>query len=206
MIVPKKNKRNILITSVLPYVNNVPHLGNIIGCVLSGDVWSRYCKSRGYNSLYICGTDEYGTATETKAKSENLTERGICNKYHEIHKKVYQWFNINFDYFGRTSTENPKKDIDWNQTKIAQNIFNQLTENGLLIEKTIEQLYCSEMKSFLADRYVSGICPHCGYDKANGDQCDNCGKLLDPLELINPFCKMNPEYSFSDESITCSVI
>jgi len=110
MLNPKKNRRNILITSALPYVNNVPHLGNIIGCVLSADVWSRYCKAKNYNAIYICGTDEYGTATETKAKTEGLTEREICDKYNTIHQSVYKWFNINFDHFGRTSTQNSKPD------------------------------------------------------------------------------------------------
>lgn len=200
MLLPQKNKRNILITSALPYVNNVPHLGNIIGCVLSADVWARYCRARDYNTVYICGTDEYGTATETKARSEGLTEREICDKYHKIHKSVYDWFNIEFDYFGRTSTINPKQNLDWNQTKIAQEIFKNLVENNLLIEKTIEQLFCIETDSFLADRYVSGICPHCKYENANGDQCDNCGKLLDPLELINPFCKINPNYTIKRRS------
>ena len=198
--IPEKNKRNILITSALPYVNNVPHLGNIIGCVLSADVWSKYCRSRNYNSIYICGTDEYGTATETKANSEGLKEREICNKYNEIHQLVYKWFNIDFDYFGRTSTPNPKEDLNWNQTIIAQDIFKKLVNNDLLIEKTIQQLFCIELNSFLADRYVSGICPHCGYEKANGDQCDNCGKLLDPLELINPFCKVDPKYKIEKRS------
>ena len=124
---PEKNKRNILITSALPYVNNVPHLGNIIGCVLSADVWSRYCRSRNYNSIYICGTDEYGTATETKAKSEGLKEREICDKYNKIHQSVYKWFNIDFDYFGRTTTDK--------QTEIAQDIFKRIVQNDLLIEK-----------------------------------------------------------------------
>ena len=195
MLKPEKTKRNILITSALPYVNNVPHLGNIIGCVLSADVWSRYCKSRNYNSIYICGTDEYGTATETKAKQENLSEREICNKYHQIHKSVYKWFNIDFDYFGRTSCDNPKNDNTWNQTKIAQEIFLDLIDNNLLIEKTIEQFYCLELKTFLADRYIFGTCPHCSYQQADGDQCDNCGKLLDPLQLINPFCKIDKSYT-----------
>ncbi len=88
-ILPVPGKRNILITSALPYVNNVPHLGNIIGCVLSADVYSRYCKQRGYNTLYICGTDEYGTATETKAMAEKTTPQEICDRYYNIHSDVY---------------------------------------------------------------------------------------------------------------------
>jgi methionyl-tRNA synthetase len=103
-ILPEEGARNILITSSLPYVNNVPHLGNIIGCVLSADAFSRYCRLRGYNSLYVCGTDEYGTATETKALEEKVTPQEICDKYNALHKEVYAWFNIDFDVFGRTST------------------------------------------------------------------------------------------------------
>ena len=101
---PIKGARNILITSALPYVNNVPHLGNIVGCVLSADVYSRYCRAKGYNSIFVCGTDEYGTATETKALEEGLTCQEICDKYHAIHKEAYDWFDINFDKFGRTPT------------------------------------------------------------------------------------------------------
>ncbi len=95
----------VLITSALPYVNNVPHLGNLIGCCLSADIFAKYCRIKGTNTLFICGTDEYGTTTETKALEEGLTCSQICSKYYKEHKKVYDWFNIEFDYFGRTSTE-----------------------------------------------------------------------------------------------------
>ena len=103
-ISPVKGKRNILITSALPYVNNVPHLGNIIGCILSADVHARFCRLMGYNTIFICGTDEYGTATETKAIEEKLTPQEICDKYHAIHKKIYEWFDCDTELFGRTTT------------------------------------------------------------------------------------------------------
>jgi hypothetical protein len=103
-ILPKEGRRNIMITSALPYVNNVPHLGNIIGCVLSADVFARYARLAGHNTIYICGTDEYGTATETKAMQEGKTCQQICDHYHAIHKKIYDWFDCDFDRFGRTST------------------------------------------------------------------------------------------------------
>ena len=182
-ILPKSDERNILITSALPYVNNVPHLGNIIGSVLSADIYSRYAKNRNYNTLFICGTDEYGTATETKALEEKVTPQQLCDKYHAIHKEVYDWFDIGFDYFGRTTTSL--------QTEIAQDIFLKLHNKGYLEEKTTEQLYCEHHKSFLADRFVEGTCPKCDYEDARGDQCDKCGNLLDPLELINPRCKVD---------------
>lgn len=107
-VLPKPGQRNVLITSALPYVNNIPHLGNIIGCVLSGDIFARYSRLAGYNTLYIGGTDEYGTATETKALTENLTPQQICDKFFEIHNNIYRWFGIGFDYFGRTSAPEHK--------------------------------------------------------------------------------------------------
>lgn len=107
-VLPKPNKRNVLITTALPYVNNVPHLGNIIGCVLSADIFARYSRLAGYVTLYIGGTDEYGTATETKAISEGLSPQQICDKYFEIHNNIYRWFGIGFDNFGRTSAAEHK--------------------------------------------------------------------------------------------------
>ncbi|TVQ24194.1 MAG: methionine--tRNA ligase [Spirochaetaceae bacterium] len=170
-------KKRRLITSALPYVNNIPHLGNLIQ-VLSADVFARYCRLAGYETLYICGTDEYGTATETKAREEGITPKELCTRYYTIHKDIYDWFNISFDKFGRTSTDE--------QTEIVQSIFLKLYENGYINEQEIEQLYSEESDMFLADRYVRGTCPHCGYTEARGDQCENCGKVLDPSDLVDP--------------------
>jgi methionyl-tRNA synthetase len=170
-----------LITSALPYVNNVPHLGNIIGCVLSADVYARFCRKRGYDTLYVCGTDEYGTATETKAREEGLSPRQVCDKYHALHAGIYRDFNISFDVFGRTSTEV--------QTRIAQDIFADLDANGLIAEQSSRRTYCERCGMFLADRYVEGTCPHCRFADARGDQCDSCGKLLEPEQLVAPRCK-----------------
>lgn len=182
-ILPVKGKKNVLITSALPYVNNVPHLGNVIGSVLSADVFSRYCKARGYPTLFVCGTDEYGTATETKAIEEGVTPQQLCDKYNKLHKEVYDWFEIEFDHFGRTPTQE--------QTEIAQDIFLKLHKNGYLEERTTKQPYCEQHQGFLADRFVEGECPLCGYLDARGDQCDKCGHLLDPLDLISPKCKLD---------------
>lgn len=158
-------------------------MGNIIGCVLSADVFARYCRLRSYNTVYICGTDEYGTATETKALEEKLTCQQICDKYHALHKGVYEWFGIDFDMFGRTTT--PK------QTEIAQDIFKKLHDRKQLNEDTMTQLYCEKCSRFLADRYVEGTCPNCGYEDARGDQCDQCQKLLNAIDLVKPRCKMD---------------
>jgi methionyl-tRNA synthetase len=166
-----------LITSALPYVNNVPHLGNLIQ-VLSADVFARYCRLAGYETLYVCGTDEYGTATETKALEEKVSPRELCDRFNALHTDIYKWFNIAFDRFGRTSTPE--------QTEIVQGIFMELYKKGLITEHTIEQLYCDHCGRFLADRYVRGTCPHCGYEDARGDQCEKCGKLLAPPAALPP--------------------
>ncbi|XP_077996751.1 methionine--tRNA ligase, cytoplasmic-like isoform X1 [Glandiceps talaboti] len=181
-ILPAKDKRNVLITSALPYVNNVPHLGNIIGCVLSADVFARFSRLTNNNTLYICGTDEYGTATETKALEEGLTPKQICDKYFKLHDEIYQWFEISFDYFGRTTTQQ--------QTTIAQDIFWRLHNDGYTIKDTVDQLLCVNCDRYLADRFVEGTCPMCGYDDARGDQCDKCGKLINAVELKKPRCKV----------------
>jgi len=196
---PVPGEENILITSALPYVNNVPHLGNIIGSVLSADVFARYCRARGLPTIYICGSDEYGTATETKALSEGVDPATLCAKYHAIHKDIYDWFRIDFDVFGRTPTPE--------HTAIVQGVFTRLWNNGFIEQRETTQAYCPTHESFLADRYVEGECSICHDKGARGDQCDACGNLLDPIEpekdasgnqetnatgwLINPKCKLD---------------
>ncbi|KAI0386019.1 tRNA synthetases class I (M)-domain-containing protein [Hypomontagnella monticulosa] len=200
-LLPQPGKRNILITSALPYANNVPHLGNIIGSVLSADVFARFCRARGLPTLYVCGTDEYGTATETQALAEGVDPATLCTKYNAIHRDIYSWFKIDFDIFGRTPTPQ--------HTEIVQAIFTRLWENGFIEERETEQAYCPAHSSFLADRYVEGECSLCHAAGARGDQCDACGNLLDPLEpvedtkaesgedrkatgwLLNPRCKLD---------------
>ncbi|KAH9972765.1 methionyl-tRNA synthetase [Lactifluus volemus] len=177
----KDGEKNILITSALPYCNNVPHLGNIIGSILSADVYSRLCVgTRNRRTLYVCGTDEYGTATETRALKEGISPKVLCDKYHELHHETYKWFDIGFDYFGRTSTPLHKE--------ICQEIYLNLKKQDHLLRQEKEQTYCEDDQKFLADRFVEGICPHCNSDAARGDQCDTCGRTLDAVEIINPRC------------------
>ncbi|GJQ11773.1 hypothetical protein GpartN1_g3564.t1 [Galdieria partita] len=176
------SSKNVLITSALPYVNNVPHLGNLVGCVLSADVYARFVRQRKENVLYVCGTDEYGTATETKALSEGVSPREICDKFFKLHKDIYDWFDIRFDYFGRTSTPL--------QTEICQQIFWDIFHNGYVVEESLEQLFCESCDRFLADRYITGTCPMCGFEDARGDQCDNCGRLLNPTDLLSARCSL----------------
>ncbi|KAI0710221.1 methionyl-tRNA synthetase [Earliella scabrosa] len=179
-ILPADGEQNILITSALPYCNNVPHLGNIIGSTLSADVYARYSRTRNRRTLYICGTDEYGTATETQALKEGLTPRALCDKYNALHVETYKWFELSFDHFGRTSTPL--------HTEICQGIYKNLAKNDHLERLEKEQTFCEGCNKFLADRFVEGTCPHCGADDARGDQCDVCGRTLDAVELINPRC------------------
>jgi methionyl-tRNA synthetase len=148
--------------------------------VLSADVFARFCRLRGYETLYVCGTDEYGTATETKAAEEGITPMELCSRYYAIHNDIYRWFGIAFDRFGRTSTPV--------HTEVTQDVFRKLDAAGFIVEHEIEQLFCKSCGRFLADRYVVGICPHCGSVNARGDQCEDCGKLLDPTELKEPKC------------------
>ena len=170
-----------LITAALPYANNVPHLGNLVQ-VLSADAFARFCRLRGYETLYICGTDEYGTATETRAAEEGISPRELCNHYHAVHDSIYRWFQISFDKFGRTSTPI--------QTEVTQSIFNKLNLAGYISEHQVTQLYCGKCQRFLADRFIKGICPQCDSEEARGDQCETCGKLLDPTDLKEPKCSV----------------
>jgi len=170
--------RKILITAALPYANNIPHLGTLIGCVLSADVFARYNRLKENKCIYICGTDEYGTATEIKALEEGISPKELCDRYYKIHKQIYEWFNISFDIFGRTSTQK--------HTQLVQSIFLDLYKNGYIFEKEIEQPFDQKLGIFLADRFIVGQCPYCGSKDAKADQCDVCGRLLDYSKLIDP--------------------
>lgn len=170
--------KKYLITSALPYVNGLPHLGHLIGCLLPSDVYARYLRSKGEDVLYICGTDEHGTPSEVGATKENMDVKAYCKKYHDLHVEMYKGFNLSFDYFGRTSSDQNKE--------IVYRIFKELDENGYISEKTTKQVYSPDDKRYLPDSYVMGTCPHCGYEKAKGDQCENCTKVLDPTDLIHP--------------------
>ena len=169
-----------LITSALPYTNNVPHLGNIVGSHLPADIFARYCRLQGYQTIFIGGTDEHGTASEIAAQKYGITPRELCDFYYKIHKDIYDWFNISYDNFSRTS-----KPIHY---KTTQEFMAKIHKNKYIIEKTISLPFCNECKRQLSDRYIEGTCPNCNYDKARGDQCESCGTMLDPEKLKNPVC------------------
>ncbi|MER5940864.1 methionine--tRNA ligase [Streptomyces sp. NPDC001928] len=167
-----------LITSALPYINGIKHLGNMVGSMLPADVYSRYLRQRGHEVLYICATDEHGTPAELAAKEQGLPVADFCAQAHDAQKAVYDGFDLAFDYFGRSSSEQ--------NVEITQHFARKLQENGFIEERAIRQVYSPTDGRFLPDRYVEGTCPHCGYDKARGDQCENCTRVLDPTDLINP--------------------
>jgi len=177
----EKTKQKILVTSALPYVNNVPHLGNMV-CVISADVYTRFLRLKKIDVISVLGTDEHGTTTETKAIEEGITPKQVCEKYFKIHKNIYGWFESSFDCFGRTSSKE--------NYEVTQDIFKKLNENGFIKKDILTQAYCPKCKKFLADRFVEGKCPKCGYKDARGDQCENCGALLNATELIDARCKI----------------
>ncbi|MEU5162059.1 methionine--tRNA ligase [Streptomyces sp. NPDC020875] len=167
-----------LVTSALPYINGIKHLGNMVGSMLPADVYSRYLRQRGHDVLYICATDEHGTPAELAAKEAGLTVAEFCAQAHDAQKAVYDGFELAFDYFGRSSSQQ--------NVEITQHFARKLNENGFIEERAIRQVYSPVDGRFLPDRYVEGTCPHCGYDKARGDQCENCTRVLDPTDLIDP--------------------
>ncbi|MFB8087654.1 methionine--tRNA ligase [Streptomyces sp. NPDC055992] len=167
-----------LITSALPYINGIKHLGNLVGSMLPADVYTRYLRQRGEEALYICATDEHGTPAELAAKAAGLPVAEFCAQQHDAQKAVYDGFELAFDYFGRSSSAENRD--------ITQHFARKLHENGFIEERAIRQVFSIADDRFLPDRYIVGTCPHCGYDKARGDQCENCTRVLDPTDLIEP--------------------
>ena len=170
--------KRILVTSALTYANGPTHLGHIAGSILPADMYVRYTRLAGYNVIYVCGSDEHGTAIDMAAIKEGITPQEVVDKYHFDNKKAYEDLGIAFDIYSRTSTST--------HTKTAQDFFLELYNKGLLYSKTEKQLYSEKEGRFLADRFVVGTCPNCGYEEARGDECENCGSDLSPLELIDP--------------------
>lgn len=169
----------ILITSALPYINGIKHLGNLAGSMLPADVYARFQRLRGHDVLYICATDEHGTPAELAAQKAGISVREYCDEQHEVQRAAGEGFSLSYDYFGRSSNQQ--------NARLTQHFAKVLEDHGLIEERTSKQVYAVEDGRFLPDRYVEGTCPHCGFEKARGDQCDNCGRLLDPVDLINPY-------------------
>ena len=173
----KKFKRH-LVTSALPYANGPIHIGHLAGVYVPSDIYTRYLRMRGEDVISICGSDEHGVPITLKARKERITPQEVVDRYHELNKKAFADFGIAFDIYSRTSNK-----IHY---ETASQFFRKLYDKGEFVEKTTSQYYDEEAGCFLADRYITGTCPHCGNEEAFGDQCEKCGTSLSPTDLINP--------------------
>jgi len=172
-------KERILITSALPYIHGKPHLGNLVGSLLPADVYYRFTKLFGQKSIYICGSDSHGTMFEIAAKKAGISTRDFVYRSHEEVKEVLEKFEIKPTFYGITDSENTKK--------LTYEIFEKLDKNGYIFEQENEMFYCEDCRLYLADRWVEGECAHCG-GLARGDQCDDCGQVVEIKEILNPTC------------------
>ncbi|NRB04053.1 MAG: methionine--tRNA ligase [Rhodobacteraceae bacterium] len=167
-----------LITSAIPYINGIKHLGNLVGSQLPADLYARYQRARGHEVMFLCATDEHGTPAELAAAKAGKPVAEYCAEMHAVQADIAQRFRLSFDHFGRSSSPQ-------NHT-LTQHFAGRLAEAGLIREVSEKQVYSHADARFLPDRYIEGTCPNCGYDKARGDQCENCTKQLDPTDLIDP--------------------
>lgn len=167
-----------LITSAIPYINGIKHLGNLVGSQLPADLYARYLRARGHEVLFLCATDEHGTPAELAAAKAGKPVAEYCTEMHEVQAKIAQGFGLSFDHFGRSSS--PQNHA------LTQHFAKVLADEGLIEEVTEQQVYSNADGRFLPDRYIEGTCPNCGFTSARGDQCDNCTKQLDPVDLIDP--------------------
>jgi len=168
----------ILITSAIPYINGIKHLGNLVGSQLPADLYARYMRLRGHEVMFICATDEHGTPAELAAEKAGMPVAEYCAELHEKQRNLGVGFRLSFDHFGRSSS---RRNHD-----LTQYFAGRLHENGFIEEVEEQQLYSGADGRFLPDRYITGECPACGYENARGDQCENCTKQLDPADLVNP--------------------
>lgn len=167
-----------LVTSALPYINGIKHLGNLVGSLLPSDVYVRFLRQQGEEVLFICGTDEHGAPAELAAEAAGEPVEAYCARMYQVQADIYRRFGISCDHFGRSSSPQ--------NHELTQQIFSQLDANGYITRRTLKQYFSHAESRYLADRYIMGTCPHCGYEKARGDQCENCTRLLDPEDLIEP--------------------
>ena len=168
----------ILITSALPYINGIKHLGNLVGSQLPADLYARYNRGRGHEVLFLCATDEHGTPAELAAAKAGKPVADYCAEMHEVQSRIADSFGLSFDHYGRSSS--PQNHA------LTQHFAGKLEEAGLITEVSEKQVYSNADGRFLPDRYIEGTCPNCGFEKARGDQCEECTKQLDPTDLINP--------------------
>lgn len=169
-----------LVTAALPYASGPRHIGHAAGVYIPADIYARYHRMKGHDVVFICGTDEHGTPITVQAVQEGVRPIDIADRYHKIIKDSFDKLGFSFDNFSRTTRE-----IHY---RLAQDFFMTLYKKGYIYKKEVELLYCSNCKRFLPDRYVEGVCPYCGAEGARGDQCDACGRILNPTDLVNPHC------------------
>jgi len=167
-----------LITSAIPYINGIKHLGNLVGSQLPADLFARYCRARGDEVLFLCATDEHGTPAELAAAKAGQPVAEYCAEMWQVQKRLSDGFRLSFDHFGRSSSPQ--------NHRLTQHFAKRLFEQGLIREVSETQMYSPTDGRYLPDRYIEGTCPNCGFESARGDQCDNCTKQLDPVDLINP--------------------
>jgi methionyl-tRNA synthetase len=172
------DRKKTLITSALPYINGIKHLGNLAGSLLPADIHARYRRQIGNDVLFICATDEHGTPAELAAAAAGLAVADYCAEQHAAQAGIYRRLNLSFDHFGRSSSPQNRA--------LTQHFFKRLDDRGLIEERTLNQVYSLDDGRFLPDRYIVGTCPHCGFDRARGDQCENCSRLLEPTDLVRP--------------------
>lgn len=168
----------ILVTSAIPYINGIKHLGNLVGSQLPADLYARYMRGRGHEVLFLCATDEHGTPAELAAAKTGEDVADYCARMHAVQADIARGFRLSFDHFGRSSSAR--------NHRMTQHLAGRLADAGLIAEVAEKQMYSRADNRFLPDRYIEGTCPNCGYDRARGDQCENCTKQLDPTDLINP--------------------
>ena len=173
-----KNFKRTLVTAALPYANGGVHIGHLAGVYVPADIYVRYLRLKKKDVLFICGSDEHGVPITLRAKKEGCTPQDVCDRFHALIKKSFADFGISFDIYSRTTSKI--------HAETASAFFRTLYDKGVFVEKESEQYYDEEAKTFLADRYITGECPHCHFPKAYGDQCEHCGSTLSPNELINP--------------------
>jgi methionyl-tRNA synthetase len=171
--------KRILVTSALPYINGIKHLGNLAGSLLPADVYSRFQRARGNETLFICATDEHGTPAELAALAAGMEVSAYCDLQHTLQRDIGEAFGLSWDWFGRSSSRQ--------NHELTQHFASVLMDNRMLEERVDQMIYSIDDQRFLPDRFIEGTCPHCGYPKARGDQCDNCGNLLNPGDLIEPY-------------------
>jgi len=168
----------ILITSAIPYINGIKHLGNLVGSQLPADLFARFNRAMGHEVMFICATDEHGTPAELAAAKAGKPVAEYCAEMHQVQAEIAKGFRLSFDHFGRSSSQR--------NHRLTQHFAGKLAENGLIREVAEKMIYSIDDGRFLPDRYIEGTCPNCGFESARGDQCDNCTKQLDPTDLINP--------------------